>query len=208
MAATCLKRAFVLLMLPAVALADQIILKDGTEISGQLVAFEHGSYTVKIGRFTKTIPDEQVQDVRMDGARTARATPSVAASPAAAPPPAAHHAKPAPAGEGGPTAVASGQQVQSVLDGLGVGGDSKGTSDLISQILGNGGNASPGDLTALQNNPMMDKVVSKFHDKAYQKSLMESLAQNNPGVSDQLKSLFDQLNSLGGPQAPRDTRGR
>ena len=202
--ASRLLSAFVVLLVPAVAMADRIILKDGTEISGQLVSFEHGSYTVKIGRFTKSIPDDQVADVRMDGAKATSATPApkLAASPGPV------HTPPKPAGEaGGPTSTASGQQVQGVLDGLGIGtnGESGGAADLISSILGNGGNASPGDLTQLQNNPTMDKVVSKFHDRTYQKSLMDSIAQSNPGVSDQLKSLFEQLNSLGAPQAPRST---
>src|SRR5687768_15030978 len=68
-----------LLALPLPALADQITLDDGTSVNGELVDFQNGTYTVKIGKFMKQIPEARVVDVRAETAVAPGAPPAAPA---------------------------------------------------------------------------------------------------------------------------------
>src|SRR5947209_1093894 len=56
-----------LMFLPGIAAAETIVLKDGSTVTGELIGFDNGEDRVRIGKFTKTIPEANVQDVRDGG---------------------------------------------------------------------------------------------------------------------------------------------
>jgi hypothetical protein len=224
-----------LVLAPISAHADQIVLKDGTVVKGELVDYQGGVYTVKVGKFLKNIPESRIADVRPESGAPATSpavAPPASASLGAAPgvplaPYATPSATPAgrPAGAPAPSSLFGGtarpahislpampmmpalggsapsaQQVQEALRGMG-GGDPQ-ISQAVQQIM-SGGQIDMGQLQQLQNNPAMQRLVERFRDPAYQRSLLEGIGElqekggaRNP-MADQLRGLFDQLNAAG-----------
>ncbi|MBI4858718.1 MAG: hypothetical protein HY815_00340 [Candidatus Riflebacteria bacterium] len=205
---------------PTAGVADDIELKDGSTVRGELVGYDNGNYTVRIGRFTRSIPESQVADVRSGGASTAAPATAPAPAPARAGQPPAGTVPAAGASTARPAAVPriplpggampSPDDLKGVLNSLGVqpgagGADTTGqAAGIIQQIMGTGGSVDPGQIEALKNNPFMQKLVDRFKDPRYQESLLEGVREMqqkiNPGqdspMLDQLKGLFEQLNTL------------
>lgn len=203
--------------------AEQIVMQDGTVVRGELVDFQNGVYTVKVGKFLKTIPETRIADVRPDGAvAPAQAAPLATPVPAAQPLPGARPAgtQPIPGGAALPSmdgamqmlkGAAGGQQVdpRAVNDTLKkLGTTDPGISSAVQQMI-SGGGIDMGAIQQLQNSPEMGKMIERFRDPNYQRSLIDGLremqgqeGQPNPMV-DQLQGLFQQLNTLQGQGQPR-----
>lgn len=201
------------------AFGDEIILKDGTVVRGELVGFESGVYTVRIGRFDKKIPEASVSDVRsgpsgVSGTST-RATLVTSSTSARN---TAKRVSPArPVAGPGDASVPGGTdpsplpgRVEEILGKLGIDAGKadpqsvSSTAGLVEQIIGGKGRVDPAELEALKNNPFAEKLVERFADPNYQKSLLEGIQEMqekvNPGqpnpMVDHLKGLFEQLNQL------------
>ena len=209
-----------LLLTSSVALAEQVVLTDGTVVRGELVDFQNGVYTVKVGKFIKAIPESRIADVRPDSATTSSAPVAAPAQPApgAAVAPGGPGYAPAPGNPGvaglpglPPGLSAPGgmsvnpAQVQDTLKQFGAGDPA--VASAVQKMMG-GGTLDPSSLSELQNNPAMEKLVERFRDPNYQRQLIEGLSnmqdqqhpgQHNPMV-DQLQGLFQQLNSMQGQQ--------
>lgn len=111
------------------------------------------------------------------------------------------------AGRGPGLGGVSMQQVQQILAQLGIDGKRPGPSTpgaalTLQTLIEQASRADPAQLRALQNNPMMNEIVARFKDPAYQKQLMDSLTM--PGSRgapdprmDQIRALFNQLNGMG-----------
>jgi hypothetical protein len=183
----------VALLTPALCrAADEVVLRDGTIVRGELIGFQGGNYLVRIGRFQKSIPEAQVVDVRNGGVSTPR--PVVL-------PPAGAATPPAPTGNRdsgirlppGDPAAPAGEE-----------------SEAVQQLLKQSQHPDPNQLQQLQNNPAIGKLVDRFRDRAYQQSLLDGLKEmvdkQNPGqgtaMLDQLQTLFNQLNTVGEAKAP------
>lgn len=206
--------------------AEQIVMRDGTVVKGELVDFQNGIYTVKVGKFLKTIPEARIADVRPDsatgaapaapaadlaqpgvqmlppaGARPAAAQPIYGGGAAATPVPGVGAALQMLKGANGGAAVSQGSVNQS-LKALGASDPS--IAAAVQQMM-SGGAPDMNSLQQLQNNPAMEKLVERFRDPQYQKQLIDGLrnvqsqegGQPNP-MLDQLQGLFQQLNTLQG----------
>lgn len=206
--------------------AEQIVLHDGTVVKGELVDFSNGQYTVKVGKFLKTIPESRIADVRPDGGAAAPAAPLATplAPPVARPAaPIAPGARPPMAqplygsGAGLPSMDAALQMLKGASGGQPpaagavndtlkkLGANDPGIASAVQQMMGGGG-IDMGSIQQLENNPAMQKMIERFRDPAYQHQLIEGLREMqgpeqggraNPMV-DQLQGLFQQLNTLQG----------
>jgi hypothetical protein len=198
------------LCIPAALLADEVVLRDGTVVTGDVVDYRSGHYAVQIGRFRKWIPESDVQDIR-------GVQPPAAAAGAAAAAPTAPGGVPATApapGAGAAVAGLTGDAVSGMMRQLGIDPKSLteslrtgGPTATLQQLMRQ---ADPAQLQELQRNPLMQQLVDRFKDPAYQKQLLESLTilseKMNPGQPNpmlgQVRMLLDQLNQAGASGPP------
>lgn len=224
--------------LPSASVAQEVVLKNGTVLRGQLVGMEAGFYIVRIGRFEKRVPEADVADVR---------DPSVAPAAGGSPPSPSttatqglskvrggpHSSSHAPAvsrsGAGSaPRAAPAGpihnsKSVQDLLGKLGVGAgaadpDSARAGQSLGNLLDQPGSMDPGQLESMRDNPAMQKLVERFADPGYQQSLMDGLQEvggedggpngQQKQMLDTLRQLFDQLNAAKGSPSPAAGAGR
>lgn len=208
----------------AEARAERLLLRNGLEVQGYVVGMEKGSYLVRIGTYTKRVPEKQVKTIVEDDAPMPPATPGPAA-----PSVDASSLQGLLGGLGGGGGSQGGLDLQSLLGSLGGGGGSAGGGLDLRSLLGTAGGGAGGGggagatqglqqllggalggATAGAGAGSLQQLADKMRDQGYQQQFLkqiETMNQQGPnaGAATQhiqlLKNLFGQLNRMGTGQA-------
>jgi hypothetical protein len=199
------------------ARAERLLLRTGLEVQGYIVGMEKGAYLVRIGSYTKRVPEKQVKTIVEDDAPL-----PAGGSAAAAPGVDASSLQGLLGGLGGGGGSAGGLDLQSLLGSLGGGSGGGGAGLDLQSLLGSasggvGGQASTQGLQQLLGGALggaasgagsasLQQLADKMRDQGYQRQFLqqlETMNQKGPnaGAASQhiqlLKNLFGQLNRMG-----------
>ncbi len=211
----------------AEARAERLLLRNGLEVQGYVVGMEKGSYLVRIGSYTKRVPEKQVKTIVEDDTPMPPAAPGAATPGAATPGVDASSLQGLLGGLGGGGGAGGGgldlQSLLGSLGGSGGGGGAGGGGLDLRSLLGAAGGGSGGGGGATQGLQQLlggalggasagagagslQQLADKMRDQGYQQQFLkqiETMNQQGPnagaatGHIQLLKHLFGQLNRMG-----------